>query len=98
MVLDVFLYAFLVPILPYVLENRLGLDVSLTQRLSFTLLAESAIASLVCSPFIGHYADGLRSKKGLLLGSLVVALFETVVLALATSRMLLSSLPGDNGV
>lgn len=86
---DVFLYAFLVPILPYVLENRLGLDVSLTQRLSFSLLAESAIASLVCSPFIGHYADGLRSKKGLLLASLAVALFGTVVLALATSRMIL---------
>ncbi|PLB42555.1 putative MFS multidrug transporter [Aspergillus candidus] len=86
---DVFLYAFLVPILPYVLENRLGLDVSLTQRLSFSLLAESAIASLVCSPFIGHYADGLRSKKGLLLASLAVALFGTVVLALATSQFIL---------
>jgi MFS family permease len=85
--LDVFLYTFIVPILPYILESRLGLDVSLTQRLSFTLLAESAIASLICSPFIGHYADKLSSKKTLLLWSLAAALVSTVILALATSSM-----------
>ncbi|KAE8148885.1 major facilitator superfamily domain-containing protein [Aspergillus avenaceus] len=82
---DVFLYTFIVPILPYILETRLGLDVSLTQRMSFTLLAESAIASLVCSPFIGHFSDKLSSKKMLLLASLAAALLSTIVLALATS-------------
>ncbi|KAB8078487.1 major facilitator superfamily domain-containing protein [Aspergillus leporis] len=86
---DVFLYTFIVPILPYILESRLGLDVSLTQRLSFTLLAESAIASLICSPFIGHYADKLSSKKTLLLWSLAAALVSTVILALATSTFTL---------
>ncbi|GAB1197571.1 hypothetical protein APSETT444_006869 [Aspergillus pseudonomiae] len=84
--IDVFLYTFIVPILPYILENRLGLDVSLTQRMSFALLALSAVASLVCSPFIGHYADKMSSKKILLLGSLAAALFSTVILAMATSR------------
>ncbi|GKZ66468.1 hypothetical protein AnigIFM60653_007750 [Aspergillus niger] len=86
---DTFLYAFLVPILPYVLENRLGLDVSLTQRVSFSLLSETAIAALVTSPFIGHYADRMSSKRILLVGSLLAALFGSIVLALATSTFTL---------
>ncbi|KAE8356112.1 major facilitator superfamily domain-containing protein [Aspergillus coremiiformis] len=86
---DVFLYTFVVPILPYILERRLGLPVSLTQRLSFALLAESAIVSLICSPFIGHYADQMSSKKILLLASLAAALFSTILLAMATSMFTL---------
>ncbi|KAF7589728.1 hypothetical protein BBP40_003926 [Aspergillus hancockii] len=86
---DVFLYTFIVPILPYILETRLDLDVALTQRLSFALLAESAVASLICSPFIGHYADKLSSKKTLLLWSLAAALFSSIILALATSTFTL---------
>ncbi|RAL01423.1 MFS transporter [Aspergillus ibericus CBS 121593] len=86
---DTFLYAFLVPILPYVLESRLGLDVSLTQRMSFALLSETAVAALVTSPFIGHYADRLSSKRILLVGSLLAALFGSIVLALATSTFTL---------
>ncbi|PYH95495.1 MFS multidrug transporter [Aspergillus ellipticus CBS 707.79] len=86
---DTFLYAFLVPILPYVLENRLGLDVSLTQSLSFSLLSESAITALIASPIIGHFADRVPNKKGLLLGSLGAALLGSIVLALATSAFTL---------
>ncbi|PYI07365.1 MFS multidrug transporter [Aspergillus sclerotiicarbonarius CBS 121057] len=86
---DTFLYAFLVPILPYVLESRLGLDVALTQRMSFALLSETAVAALVTSPFIGHYADRLSSKRLLLVGSLLAALFGSIVLALATSTFIL---------
>ncbi|RAH66067.1 MFS transporter [Aspergillus aculeatinus CBS 121060] len=86
---DTFLYTFLVPILPYVLENRLGLDVALTQRMSFALLSESAVASLVTSPFIGHYADGLSSKRALLVGSLVAALIGSIILAMATTTFTL---------
>ncbi|KAI9037141.1 putative MFS multidrug transporter [Aspergillus affinis] len=85
----VFLYTFLVPILPYVLENRLGIDPSLTQRLSFALLAESSVIALVCSPFIGNYADTLPSKKAVLLASLAVVLLGSIVLAAATSAAVL---------
>lgn len=84
---DVFLYTFLVPILPYVLENRLAIDPALTQRLSFALLAESSVIALVSSPFIGNYADSLPSKKAVLLASLAVALAGSIVLAAATSGM-----------
>ena len=56
--------------------------------MSFALLSETAIAALVTSPFIGHYADRLSSKRTLLVGSLVGALFGSIVLALATSSAL----------
>ncbi|KAK1145686.1 hypothetical protein N8T08_003922 [Aspergillus melleus] len=90
--LYVFLYTFLVPILPYVLENRLGIDPSLTQRLSFALLAESSVIALVCSPFIGNYADTLPSKKAVLLASLGVVLLGSIVLAAATSGRLIQAI------
>ncbi|GIC84364.1 putative MFS multidrug transporter [Aspergillus udagawae] len=82
---DTFLYTFLVPILPYVVEDRLGLDSSLTQRISFALLSESAAVSVVLNPFIGHYADKSASKRVWLLSALVAALLGSAYLALATS-------------
>ncbi|KAH2126094.1 hypothetical protein KXW66_004242 [Aspergillus fumigatus] len=82
---DTFLYTFLVPILPYVVEDRLGLDSSLTQRISFALLSESAAVAVVLNPFIGHYADKSASKRVWLLSALVAALLGSVYLALATS-------------
>ncbi|RHZ45547.1 putative MFS multidrug transporter [Aspergillus thermomutatus] len=82
---DTFLYTFLVPILPYVVEDRLGLDASLTQRISFALLSESALVAVVLNPFIGHYADKSASKRVWLLTALVAALLGSVYLALATS-------------
>ncbi|KAF7118905.1 hypothetical protein CNMCM5793_008541 [Aspergillus hiratsukae] len=82
---DTFLYTFLVPILPYVVEDRLGLDSSLTQRISFALLSESAAVAVVLNPFIGHYADKSASKRVWLLSALVAALLGSAYLALATS-------------
>ncbi|GIJ99492.1 hypothetical protein Aspvir_001624 [Aspergillus viridinutans] len=82
---DTFLYTFLVPILPYVVEDRLCLDSALTQRISFALLSESAAVAVVLNPFIGHYADKSASKRVWLLSALVAALLGSAYLALATS-------------
>lgn len=82
---DVFLYGFLVPILPFVLEHRLNVDVSLTQRMSMALLAESALAMVVASPLVGHWADRSGAKRTWLLYGLVGAFVGTLILALATS-------------
>ncbi|KAI9925444.1 hypothetical protein MW887_005825 [Aspergillus wentii] len=86
---DTFLYTFLVPILPYVLESRIGLDVSLTQKLSFALLSESAGISVLLSTPVGHLADKLGSKRGLLLWALVIALGSTLCIALSMSTFAL---------
>ncbi|EAW11719.1 putative MFS multidrug transporter [Aspergillus clavatus NRRL 1] len=82
---DTFLYTFLVPILPYVVETRLGLDASLTQRISFALLSESSLVAVVLNPFIGHYADKSESKRVWLLSALVAALLGSIYLAVANS-------------
>ena len=84
-----FLYTFIVPILPYMSETRLGLDASHTQNMSFALLAETAIVTVVLSPVVGHYADQSSSKRAWLLYSLFVALFGSFAVAAATSGMVL---------
>lgn len=86
---DVFLYGFIVPILPYMLEDRSGLDPSKTQSITFALLSESALVGVVASPFIGQLADRTSHKKRLLLYSLGAAMGSSLGLALSRSAFLL---------
>lgn len=80
-----YLYGFLIPLLPYILEHRLGLDESLIQRLSTALLSESALIMFVASPLIGSHADRSGAKRAWLLAGLAGALLGSLVIALATS-------------
>ncbi|KAJ5325296.1 uncharacterized protein N7506_008398, partial [Penicillium brevicompactum] len=82
---DMYLYGFLVPLLPYVLEHRLGLDEALTQRFSTALLSQNALIMVVASPFIGSHADRSGAKRAWLLSGLGGALLGSLVIALATS-------------
>lgn len=82
---DTFLYTFIVPILPYMIEVRIGLDPDYTQRMSFALLSQSAFISVIVSPLIGHYADKSSTKRVWLLSSLVVCLVGTFALAVSMS-------------
>ena len=83
---DEMLFAFMVPLLPYIFENRLGLDTSLTQRLTSLFLVEGALISIISSPFIGNIADRASSKKALLLVLLVLTLISVLCLSITTSR------------
>lgn len=87
MSLDTFLYTLVVPILPYMLEYRLGLNSSLLQTVSFWLLAETAGISVLLSIPIGHYADRIGTKRLWLLWALWIALVSTLGVALATSSV-----------
>ncbi|KAF9892236.1 hypothetical protein FE257_002013 [Aspergillus nanangensis] len=82
---DELLYAFMVPLLPYVLEQRIHLDSSLTQRCTSVFLIEGALVSVISSPFVGALADRVSSKKTLLLSTLVLTLVSSVWLAITTS-------------
>ncbi|KAJ5354039.1 hypothetical protein N7541_006603 [Penicillium brevicompactum] len=44
---DEMLFAFMVPLLPHIFENRLGLDATLTQRYTSVFLVEGALISIV---------------------------------------------------
>ncbi|KAJ5752064.1 hypothetical protein N7520_008981 [Penicillium odoratum] len=81
---DELLFAFMLPLLPTVLEHRIGLDPSLTQKYTSIFLIEGAFVSVVSSPFIGSIADATSSKKALLLTLLVLALISTICLSLTT--------------
>lgn len=85
---DEMLFAFMVPLLPHIFENRLGLDTSLTQRFTSIFLVEGAFISIISSPFIGDLADRTSSKKTLLLVLLALTLISVLCLSITTSRML----------
>ncbi|CDM29354.1 hypothetical protein DTO013E5_5294 [Penicillium roqueforti] len=82
---DEMLFAFMVPLLPYIFENRLELDTSLTQRLTSLFLVEGALISIISSPFVGNIADRASSKKVLLLVLLVLTLISVLCLSITTS-------------
>lgn len=67
------------------LETRLQIDASLTQRYIFTLLALSAGISFVVSAPIGFLADKTGSKKTWLVAALFLALVSTFSIAFATT-------------
>ncbi|KAF3401664.1 hypothetical protein F1880_009986 [Penicillium rolfsii] len=70
LLIDMFLQQFLVSILPYVLEYRLGLDPSLIQDVSTALLAGTALVSLLVTPLIHRFADCLGARTWLVVGLL----------------------------
>jgi MFS family permease len=77
----------MVPLLPYIFENRLGLDTTLTQRFTSIFLVEGALVSIISSPLIGNIADRASSKKMLLLVLLALTLISVLCLSVTTSCM-----------
>ncbi|KAF2437305.1 MFS general substrate transporter [Karstenula rhodostoma CBS 690.94] len=80
-----FLYGFVVPILPYMIEKRLGLDPALTQRFTTELLFILGLISVPAAPIIGHFADQTTSRKIPLLIALVGCTVGTLLVALTPS-------------
>ncbi|KAH7369645.1 putative MFS multidrug transporter [Rhexocercosporidium sp. MPI-PUGE-AT-0058] len=80
---DIFLYGFIVPILPFMLEDRLNLDKSRTQSITLALLSESALVGLFASLVVGHIAGRTSNKRALLLLSLLGAMLGSLGLALS---------------
>ncbi|KAF1972864.1 MFS general substrate transporter [Bimuria novae-zelandiae CBS 107.79] len=80
-----FLYGFVVPILPYMIEVRLHRDPSLTQRFTTELLVILGLISIPAAPIIGHFADGTTSRKIPLLVSLLGCTVGTLLVALTPS-------------
>ncbi|KAM0798915.1 major facilitator superfamily domain-containing protein [Usnea florida] len=75
------LYGFIVPILKYMVEFRLGLDPSRTQNITTALLAVHGLCSLIFAPIIAHFADKTTNRKYLLLFSLAGCVLGTSLVA-----------------
>lgn len=92
--LETFLYGFLTPILSYMLEERLHIDPSQTQRYTTALLTIHGFVGLIAAPAIGYLAEKTTSQKKPLLISLAGCLVGTLMIALASSGMIHFSLTG----
>ena len=75
------------PILPYMIENRLRIDPSQTQRLTTALLSIHGFLALISAPIIAHFADKTPSRKLPLLVALAGCFCGTLIIACTPSRM-----------
>lgn len=82
---DLFLYGLIVPVLPFLLEDRVGVPKEQLQDHVDLLLALYAGASVIASPVAGFLADYSPSRQLPFLLGLFALLAATVLLALGQS-------------
>lgn len=85
----------MLPLLPTLLEQRIGTNPELTQRYTSIFLAEGAFVSVISSPIFGSLADAVSSKRTLLMILLGLTLIGVAFLALTTQCM---SCPSCHGM
>ncbi|RAH71384.1 MFS general substrate transporter [Aspergillus aculeatinus CBS 121060] len=82
---DNFLFTFIIPILPEILESRLQQPAARIQALTSIILAMNALVSIILAPVTGYVADKLSSRNGLLIAAWGVNMLGTVVTAWSTT-------------
>ncbi|OJJ42450.1 hypothetical protein ASPZODRAFT_137262 [Penicilliopsis zonata CBS 506.65] len=85
MISNMFLYGFMVPILPYILEERVKINPSNTSTVTILLLAQNALISTVCTPTIGLIHHLVPSKRVFLIVSLLITLLSSGCMAASRS-------------
>jgi predicted MFS family arabinose efflux permease len=69
------------------IEDRLGLDASVTQSASSQLLAVTAAINVFVRIPMAHFADKSSSKRSWLLWALAISFVNTLLTAFGNSRM-----------
>ncbi|KAK2879992.1 hypothetical protein FQN49_000685 [Arthroderma sp. PD_2] len=82
---ETFVHGFVVPILPYILENRNHVDPADTQQLTYMVLTVYGAAAVAAGPLVGQLTDRVKSRKVILVIGLGVALIGTATLATSTN-------------
>ncbi|KAB8271470.1 major facilitator superfamily domain-containing protein [Aspergillus minisclerotigenes] len=78
-----FLYGYVVPILPYLLEDRNHIDPSKTLTFTYIILTSYGIMCVLSAMAVGPLADRAKTRRGPLLIALSIAFLGTLVLATA---------------
>ncbi|KAJ5618726.1 MFS general substrate transporter [Penicillium herquei] len=78
---ETFLYSFIVPIVSYMIETRLNLPSSQTQRYTTALLATHGFFSILAPPIVAHFADKTSDRKIPLVLCLVFCTVGTFLVA-----------------
>jgi MFS family permease len=86
---DVFLYAVIVPVIPFAIRVRAGVPAENVQHWVSVLLAIYGAALLVTAPIAGVIADRYGSRRVPLLGGLVVLAGATLMLCFGRSMAVL---------
>ncbi|KAF2843261.1 MFS general substrate transporter [Patellaria atrata CBS 101060] len=86
---DTFLYGMLVPVMPFALVNRAGIDESDIQTWSSILLAVYGASWFLFSPIFGYLADVLKTRQITMLVGLGIFIGSTLMLCLARTIWLL---------
>ena len=79
---DLFLYGLIVPVLPFMLEDRVGVPPERTQSYTSGMLAAYAGASVVFSPIAGVLADKVSTRQAPFLLGVAALLGATILLFL----------------
>ena len=87
---DLFLFGLIVPVLPFMLEQRVGISEDQVQGHVSALLAAYAGASVLGSPLAGVLADKVSTRQAPFLGGLFSLLLATVLLFLGQSVAVLT--------
>jgi MFS family permease len=77
---DLFLYGLVVPVLPFMLQDRIGVAEDQVQSLVSALLAVYAAASVLFSPIAGIVADKVETRQAPFLFGLLSLLSATILL------------------
>lgn len=87
---DLFLYGLVVPVLPFLLQDRLGLPADQVQSHVDALLVAYAAASVLFSPVAGYVADKTATRQAPFLLGLVTLMLATALLFSAASVAILT--------
>lgn len=87
---DLFLYGLVVPILPFILRDRVNLPQDKIQSHVSALLAAYAGASVIFSPLAGILADRLSTRQLPFLVGLIALLLATLLLLLGQNVAVLT--------
>ena len=82
---DTFLATFIVPILPYILETRIGMQGTEIQSSISIVLSIFGLAMMILSPFAGIFIDKFETRKWPLVIGLVAQIMATGLTAAATN-------------
>ncbi|KAF3762340.1 hypothetical protein M406DRAFT_46168 [Cryphonectria parasitica EP155] len=82
---DLFLYGLVIPILPYMLQDRLGIPADQIQSHVDGLLVAYAGASVLFSPAAGYIADQTSTRQAPFLAGLLTLVLATLLLFVGTN-------------
>ncbi|KAL4932875.1 MFS general substrate transporter [Aspergillus undulatus] len=82
---DNFLFSFIIPILPDILEGRLRIAPTHTQLFTSIILSMNAIVSIATAPLIGYLSDRVKWKSSLMLSAYAINMVGTAVTAWSTT-------------